>query len=49
LYGGHGETLRALEAYFDEQGGYSPWDEAGNPLREALGGFLADARARVPA
>lgn len=49
LYGGHGETLRALEAYFDEHGGYSPWDAAGNPLREALGGFLADARARVPA
>lgn len=49
LYSAHGETLRALEAHFDETYGYSPWDEAGHPLREALSGYLAEAQARIPA
>lgn len=48
LYRTHGETLRALEAHFDETYGYSAWDAVGQPLREALAGHLA-AAARAPA
>ncbi len=49
LYREHGETLRSLEAHFDETFGYSAWDAAGNSLREALAGSLAEAQARAPA
>jgi hypothetical protein len=49
LYAEHGETLRALETFFDGTFGYSAWDAVGNPLREALSGYLAEAAARMPA
>jgi hypothetical protein len=49
LYHEHGETLRSLEAHFDETFGYSAWDAVGNSLREALAGSLAEAQARAPA
>lgn len=42
LYQSHGETLRALEALFDETYGYSAWDAVGNPLRETVTGFLTE-------
>lgn len=48
LYRDHGESLRALEAYFDETFGFSAWDAAGNSLREALAGSLAEAQTRAP-
>jgi hypothetical protein len=51
LYQSHGETLRALEALFDETYGYSAWDAVGNPLREKLTEYLTEAAAdaRTPA
>lgn len=49
LYRDHGETLRSLEAHFDETFGFSAWDAVGNSLREALAGSLAEAQARAPA
>jgi hypothetical protein len=49
LYRAHGETLRVLEAHFDATYGYSAWDAAGQPLREALAGSLAEAQARATA
>ncbi|MDQ3003533.1 MAG: hypothetical protein M3Y08_20030 [Fibrobacterota bacterium] len=49
LYQVHGETLRSLEAIFDETYGYSAWDSVGNPMREMLSEYLvakaSDARA----
>lgn len=54
LYRDHGETLRALEALFDETYGYSAWDAVGNPMREMISGYLVEsvekaADARAPA
>jgi hypothetical protein len=51
LYRSHGETLRILEALFDETYGYSAWDAVGNPLREKLTEYLTEAAAdaRTPA
>ena len=57
LYRDHGETLRALEALFDETYGYSAWDSVGNPMREMISGYLVEsvasgekaADARAPA
>jgi hypothetical protein len=49
LYREHGETLRALEAHFDETFGFAARDAVGNSLREALAGSLAEAQARTPA
>lgn len=48
LYLRHGETLRALEAMFDETYGYSAWDAVGNPLRETLMAYLAGRTADLP-
>ena len=42
LYQSRGETLRALEAVFDETFGYSAWDAVGNPMRDMLSGYLAE-------
>jgi hypothetical protein len=54
LYRDHGETLRALEALFDETYGYSAWDSVGNPMREMISGYLVEsvenaADVRAPA
>jgi hypothetical protein len=43
LYRDHGETLRALEALFDETYGYSAWDSVGNPMRETISGYLIES------
>lgn len=43
LYRNHGETLRALEALFDETYGYSAWDAVGNPMREMISGYLVES------
>lgn len=43
LYRDHGETLRALEALFDETYGYSAWDAVGNPMREMISGYLVES------
>lgn len=49
LHAAHGETLRALEALFDETYGYSAWDAVGNPLRETLVAYLTEQPARAAA
>ncbi len=46
LYATRGETLRALEALFDETFGYSAWDAVGNPMRDLLSGFLSGQDAK---
>jgi hypothetical protein len=49
LYRVHGETLRSLEAVFDETYGYSAWDSVGNPMREMLSEYLVEKASDVRA